>query len=256
MPSARHSDASPVRINKALADAGLCSRRKAEDFVTQGRVRVNGELVTSLAHKVYPDRDHITVNDIPLKINAPRTYVLLHKPVQVVCTVSDPEGRTTILDILPEQWRAVRLYPVGRLDYFSEGLLLLTDDGDLAQRLAHPRFHLQKIYEVTVRGAATESALTTMRRGMTLAEGEKLAPVGVKVLPHSPRFPQDTALQMTLRQGLNRQIRRMCRDVGLTILRLRRVAQGPLTLGDLPVGAARSLTESELEALRKAAGLA
>ncbi len=240
-----------VRLNKVLADAGVCSRRKADTLIGQGVVSVNGRRVSNLGECVVPGVDIITVNGRSLPTPQARCHLLLHKPVQVVCTVHDPEGRTTVVDILPEPWRSMRLYPVGRLDFFSEGLLILTDDGELAHRLAHPRYHLPKVYHVLVREAVPDTALTVMRRGMSLAEGERLAPVEVKALPSS----RGTLLEMTLRQGLNRQIRRMCRDLGLTILTLSRVAQGPLQLGDLPCGKARSLSSKELAALRAAVGL-
>ena len=176
---------------------------------------------------------------------------MLNKPVQVVCTVSDPEGRRTVLDCLPQNYRGLRLYPVGRLDYFSEGLLLLTNDGQLAQRLTHPRHHQPKTYEVLVRGTVPEAALKTMRRGMRLAEGEDLLPVDVAAQPAAG----NTMLQMVLRQGFNRQIRRMCRDLGLTVLRLCRVAQGALRLGNLASGKTRHLTDAEIANLRESAGL-
>lgn len=176
---------------------------------------------------------------------------MLNKPIQVVCTASDPEGRPTVLDCLAPKDRTLRLYPVGRLDFFSEGLLLLTNDGQLAQRLTHPRHHQPKTYEVLVRGTAPDSALKIMRRGMRLAEGEEVLPVDVTAEAAGP----DTLLRMILRQGLNRQIRRMCRDLDLTILRLRRVAQGTLRLGDLAVGKTRPLSEEEVNRLREAAGL-
>lgn len=255
LSSLKCAAASSVRINKALASAGLCSRRKAEELVLAGRVRVNGVIRTELAHKVDLARDRIEVDGSLLKATQDHTYILLHKPVQVMCTLNDPQGRTTIMDILPREFSEIRVYPVGRLDYFSEGLLLLTDDGELAQRLAHPRHHLPKKYEVLLRGPVPEAAITVMRRGMTLAEGEKLAPVGVRRLP-SVGMGGQVLLQMTLRQGLNRQIRRMCRDLGLTILKLKRVAQGPLELGSLALGKARQLTDTELADLRNACGLA
>lgn len=248
-----------VRINKALADAGVCSRRKAEELILQGLVRVNGEPVTNLGRKVNMAADTITVDGKPVAAAATRTYLLMHKPVRVMCTVKDPQGRPTIMDILPQRWRSVRLFPVGRLDFFSEGLLILTDDGPLAQLLAHPRHHLPKTYEVLVRGAVPVAALETMRRGMTLAEGEKLAPVEVQALPSSAwswdKTPhaRDTVLRMVLHQGVNRQIRRMCRDLNLTILRLIRVSQGPLQLGTLSAGGLRPLTDSELAILTRPA---
>jgi 23S rRNA pseudouridine2605 synthase len=177
---------------------------------------------------------------------------LLHKPVQTVCTVNDPEGRPTVMAYLPPEVRHLRLYPVGRLDYFSEGLLLLTNDGELAQRLTHPRHHQPKTYEVLIRGSVPETALAVMRRGMRLDEGQALLPVDVEA---KTAENGNTLLRMVLRQGVNRQIRRMCRDLGLTILCLRRVAQGPLALGSLKPGAARALAPGEVAGLRQSVGL-
>jgi 23S rRNA pseudouridine2605 synthase len=186
-------------------------------------------------------------------------YIMMHKPVQVVCTAHDPENRTTVLDLLAAGNQLAsgrRVYPVGRLDYFSEGLLLLTDDGALAERLTHPRYHVPKRYELVVRTklAVPESVLYKMRAGMELAEGEKLAPVEVRRLNF---FTDPTGesrnreyLELTLHQGVNRQIRRMCRDLKLTVLRLLRVAQGPLKLGALAPGQSRELTATELAELR------
>lgn len=253
------ADATPqegTRINKALADAGVCSRRKADELIQSGAVLVNGLPVNGPGARVVAGRDRVTVNGREVAFGTARdaayAYILLHKPVRVVSTVHDPEGRTTILEVLPPALRTGRLYPVGRLDYFSEGLLLLTDDGELTHRLTHPRWHLDKVYEVRVRGAVSESQLDAMRRGMTLQEGEDLAPVDVRRIERDERT---TLLEMTLRQGINRQIRRMCRDLGLTILRLVRVRQGNLELGDLPAGKARALRPAEVAGLRKAAGL-
>ena len=240
-----------LRLNKAIAAAGLCSRRKADELILAGRVCVNDIVESNPARHVLPD-DVLAVDGRVLASRQAFFYVLLHKPVQVVCTADDPEGRPTVLDVLPEEYKKIRLYPVGRLDYFSEGLLLLTNDGQLAQRLAHPRHHQPKTYDVLVRGLVPETALHAMRRGMRLAEGEDVLPVDVDT---SPLPSGNTRLRMVLRQGLNRQIRRMCRDLGLTILRLRRTAQGVLRLGDLPCGAARPLTAQELDGLRRSVGL-
>lgn len=239
-----------TRLNKAIAATGLCSRRKADDFILAGRVTVNGVSEPNPARHVR-STDSIEVDGRILEAPQSFTYLLLNKPVQVVCTVSDPEGRPTVLDCLEPKERLLRLYPVGRLDYFSEGLLLLTNDGQLAQRLTHPRHHQPKVYEVLVRGPVPDSALKSMRRGMRLAEGEDVQPVDVT----AEIAGSDTLLRMVLRQGLNRQIRRMCRDLGLTILQLRRVAQGTLRLGDLARGKARPLSEEEVHSLRKSAGL-
>lgn len=239
-----------LRLNKAIAAAGICSRRKADELIFSGQVSVNGQIELNPARRVMP-RDSIAINGRALPAPQKFCYLLLHKPVQTVCTVHDPEGRPTIMGYLPQAARGLRLYPVGRLDYFSEGLLLLTNDGDLAQRLMHPSHHQPKVYEVLVRERTPDAALAAMRRGMLLAEGENVLPVEVQ----KKELGGNSLLRMVLRQGLNRQIRRMCRDLGLTILRLRRVAQGPLVLGDLAPGKTRTLTSGEVTELRKSAGL-
>lgn len=246
---------SEVRLNKALADAGVCSRRKADELIFSGVVTVDGVVVDEPGRRVDPQTESIAVHGKPLaaseSTDAGYTYIMLHKPVQVVSTASDPEGRRTVLDLLPDDMRKYRVYPVGRLDYFSEGLLLLTNDGELTNRLTHPRYHLPKRYEVRLRENPDDSALAAMRRGMRLREGEKLAPVGVRRIPGAPPY----TLELVLHQGINRQIRRMCRDLGLTILTLRRVAVGELHLGTLPKGQARALTDAETAALHEAVGL-
>ncbi len=243
---------SPVRLNKAIAASGLCSRRKADQLIFAGRVSVNRMPETNPGRQVFPT-DSISVDGRVLASPQAHAYFLLHKPTQVVCTADDPEGRPTVLDFLPADARRQRVYPVGRLDYFSEGLLLLTNDGQLAQRLMHPRHHQPKTYEVLVRGGISVEAVDAMRQGMRLAEGDATLPADVAVEAGGQRA--DTLLRMVLRQGLNRQIRRMCRDLGLTILRLRRVAQGPLQLGDLPSGTVRPLLPSEIRRLRASVGL-
>lgn len=246
----------PIRINKALAQAGVCSRRGADDLVAAGRVTVNGEPAQA-GTKVDPARDTVAVDGRPVAIRAPEAvphvYLALHKPIETVTTASDPQGRPTVLDLLPRKYKDARVFPVGRLDFYSQGLLLLTTDGELANRLMHPRWHLPKVYDLTVRGHVTDEVLAAMRKGMTLAEGETLAPVDVRARPEGPGL---WGLEMTLIQGLNRQIRRMCRDLGLTVLRLARTSQGPVRLGDLPPGKCRELTPGEVSALQKAVGLA
>lgn len=258
-----------LRINKALAEAGVCSRRAADELVRSGRVRVNGRIVDTPGFQVCPD-DHLEVDGKLLERNLrpEPCCLMLHKPAGVVSTAKDPQGRTTVLDLVPPPWNKRRLYPAGRLDFFSEGLLLITDDGELTHRLIHPARHLPRVYHVLVREAVPPSVLKLFTRGMTLAEGERLAPVPTRVLSvaeRKTRRPGDNPtpdapgrgvwLEMILHQGLNRQIRRMCRDTGLTILRLVRVAQGPLRLGDLPSGRIRPLAPEELRALHAATGL-
>ena len=249
-----------IRINKALARSGLCSRRKADELLAQSRVTVNG-LIATPGLLVNPQQDRIEVDGKPLRA-APGTTccLMLHKPIQVVCTAKDPEGRQTVLDLVPDMWKSHRLYPAGRLDFFSEGLVLLTDDGELTNHIVHPRHHLPRVYHVLIRGKVPSQALDTMQHGMTLQEGDKLAPAEVRVLSESPYIPpqralQGTILEMTLHQGLNRQIRRMCRDLDLTVLRLIRVAQGPLRLGTLLPGMVRELSPDEICALRQASGM-
>lgn len=258
-PSDAQADASAgsclVRLNKALAQAGLCSRRAADELIQAKAVAVNGIVVASPGSRVDPATDRITVHGravhLDLEDRQGHLYLALHKPPGVVTTAHDPQNRRTVLDLLPKNLRQRRPFPVGRLDLPSEGLLLLTTDGELALRMTHPRWEHPKTYHVQVRGRITAGKLNTMRTGMRLAEGETLAPVLVRVIS-DPSASRDTAvtLEMTLRQGVNRQIRRMCRDLRLHVLGLCRVAQGPVLLGDLPPGANRPLTERELAALR------
>ncbi|MCR5813450.1 MAG: rRNA pseudouridine synthase [Desulfovibrio sp.] len=236
------------RLNKAIAQSGLCSRRKADELIFQGKVKVNGQIVLDPSRRIEKN-DCLEVSGKKLVLAQQPVYLMLHKPIQTVSTAHDPEGRTTVLDLLPESYRSMRLFPVGRLDYFSEGLLLITNDGDLANALIHPSFHLPKTYHVTVRGFVPKESLSRMQNGMRLEDGTQLLPVPVhaKSLGHNT-----TLLSMTLHQGINRQIRKMCEQENLTILKLVRVAFGPLGLGDLAQGKVRELTPSELSALRKA----
>lgn len=240
-----------IRLNKALAMAGLCSRRKADELISAGAVYVNGKPCTELGLRIDPAKDVVSLNgkSISFPLDEEHCYLMLHKPIQVVSTAKDPEGRPTVLDFLPPKYAKARLYPVGRLDYFSEGLLILTDDGELTNRMTHPSHHLPKSYEVLLRERPQAAMLETMRRGMTLAEGERLAPVEAHF------DSRRNVLELTLHQGINRQIRRMCRDLGLTILRLQRVSIGPLSLGTLPKGQCRPLHDDEVAALKKATGL-
>lgn len=240
-------------MNKALAQAGVCSRRAADELIRSGRVTVNGQ-PADLGTPVRPGQDDIRVDGQPVCSPAPDTdlYYVLNKPIETVTTVKDPQGRRTVVDVLKDEALRRRIFPVGRLDYFSEGLIILTTDGELANRLMHPRWHLPKLYWVTVRGDVPEEALSRMRSGMALAEGERLAPVRARVVGKDAR---GTILEMELIQGVNRQIRRMCRDLGLTILKLLRISQGPLKLGTLPTGGYRPLLPEEVSALKAAVDL-
>ncbi|MBO4335761.1 MAG: rRNA pseudouridine synthase [Desulfovibrio sp.] len=236
------------RLNKAIAQRGLCSRRKADELIFQGKVKVNGQTVLDPSCRI-AENDLLEVSGQKLSLVQKPVYLMLHKPIQTVSTAHDPEGRTTVLDLLPEQFRSMRLFPIGRLDYFSEGLLLITNDGDLANSLMHPSFHLPKTYHVTVRGFVPKESLARMQKGMRLSDGTQLLPVPV----HATCLGHNTTLLcMTLHQGINRQIRKMCEQENLTILKLVRVAYGPLKLGDLALGQVRELTARELKELSKA----
>ena len=230
------------RLQKILSAAGLCSRRTAETWLTAGRVTVNG-VPAALGDKADAEKDAIAVDGKPLPKAESFRYLMLHKPRGYVTTLSDERGRKTVADLVADA--GVRVYPMGRLDRDSEGLLLLTNDGALAQRLTHPSHEISKTYQVTVAGETDGAAerLAAMRS----LEGEPIAPVRVRVL----RQEEGRALlELTLRQGKNRQIRRMCAQCGLTVLRLRRIREDGLTLGSLKAGTWRELTPEEVAALK------
>ncbi|WP_419787890.1 pseudouridine synthase [Pseudodesulfovibrio sp.] len=248
------SDSELIRLNKFLAQSGIASRRGADDLVFSGRVTVNGVKAESPGVKVDPTRDTVLVNGkaVSAPTGSDAVTLMLHKPIETVTTAKDPQGRQTVLDLLPKEILKLRPFPVGRLDFYSEGLLLLTTDGDLCHRLTHPKWHLPKVYEVTIRGSVPRQAIETIRTGMTLEDGTRLA--SAKVIAKKPVAGTQT-LEITLIQGINRQIRRMCQKFDLTILRLARVRQGPIKLGNLKRGQWRELTNEELVALNKAVGL-
>lgn len=243
----------PVRLQKIIAAAGVASRRAAEDLIRQGRVSVNGVTVTGLGTKADPDQDDIRVDGRRVRPARRLRYILLHKPRRVVTTRRDPQQRRTVMDLLTGVREPV--YPVGRLDYDSEGLLLLTNDGDLAARLTHPRHGVVKRYRVLVRGVPDEDALDVLRRGVVI-EGERTGPADVRVLgkPGGRRTGESTWLEIAIGEGRNRQVRRMCQAIGHPVLRLQRVAIGPLTARGLRPGEWRDLTPDEVEALRHIGG--
>ena len=230
------------RLQKLLSAAGVCSRRAAETYLTAGRVTVNGE-PARLGQKADPDRDEILVDGRPLAPRAKPVYILLNKPRGYVTTLSDERGRKTVAELVADC--GARVYPVGRLDLDSEGLLLLTNDGDWAQHLLHPSHEVEKTYHVSVFGPVAGAAARLA--AMTDLEGEPIRPARVEVLRQTART---AVLAVTIHEGKNRQIRRMCARCGLTVKRLRRVQEGPLKLGNLPPGKWRDLSENEVEALR------
>jgi 23S rRNA pseudouridine2605 synthase len=239
------------RLQKYLARAGIASRRHAEELISAGQVTVNGQVVRKLGSRVMPGADEVRVRG---RLVAPpaedeQLYILLNKPRDTVTTAHDPQARLTVLDLLPPEWRARRVYPVGRLDRDTEGLLLLTNDGDLALRLAHPRYAQSKEYHALVAGRPSREALARLRAGILLpGEARPTAPARVRVLRSSA---DETELSIELHEGRNRQVRRMCEAIGHPVLALRRMRIGPLTLGNLSPGSARLLTASEVAELRR-----
>jgi 23S rRNA pseudouridine2605 synthase len=230
-----------IRLQKVMADRGVASRRGAEEMITEGRVRVNGDLITTLGTRVAQDA-HIEVDGRLIAAPSAHRYVLLNKPVGIVSTANDEHGRRTVVDHIGAR---ERLYPVGRLDTDSEGLLLLTNDGTWAQRVLHPRYGHEREYDVAVEGDLTDEALARLQRGVPLEEGIARA---VRITVRS-RSRARSRLSMVLRTGWKRQVRRMCSAVGLKVSRLVRVRMGPLELGRLRPGEFRDLTKREIDAL-------
>jgi 23S rRNA pseudouridine2605 synthase len=229
------------RLQKILAQAGLGSRRASEELIAAGRVRVNGEVAT-LGTRADPDADVIEVDGAVLGVRQGLVHYLLNKPAGIVTTARDPQGRPTVVDLVPAE---PRVYPVGRLDAATEGLLLLTNDGELAQRLAHPSYGVDKEYLAEVAGTPSRGALRRLREGVDLEDGPT-APAKVSLVG-------DHTLRITIHEGRKRQVRRMCAAVGHPVRRLVRVRIGPLSDRRLAPGAWRPLTQAEVRALERAA---
>jgi 23S rRNA pseudouridine2605 synthase len=240
--SAHDAAAEPVRLQKFLASAGVGSRRHCEELITSGRVEVEGSPVIELGSKVLPGQ-HVTVDGVPVATSR-HVYFLVNKPQGVVSTNDDPAGRTRVVDLLPPTRE--RLFTVGRLDMSSEGLMLVTNDGDLANRLAHPRYGIEKTYQVLVAGSPDLDVVASLRRGVHLAEGVARA-TSVRV---KKSLKQSTLLEIVLCEGKNREIRRVLAKVGHKVLTLKRIAIGPLRLADMAPGEFRRLTGDELRSLR------
>jgi pseudouridine synthase len=237
-----------LRLNKILAQAGLSSRRGADRLIADGHVSVNGVVTRDLATLADPDVDIIALRGRPLPRAEAKRYVLLHKPSGYVTTVRDPRGRPTVADLV--RGIDARLYPVGRLDWDVEGVLLMTNDGDLTHHLLHPRYGLPRVYEAEVRGTVTAGDLARWRRGVRLEDGQA-APAAVELVRAAG---ETTLLRLTFTEGRKHEVKRYCEALGHPVRRLRRIAFGPVTLGNLPRGAHRALTSREVSALRAAAG--
>ncbi len=231
------------RLHKVLAHAGIESRRAAEEMILAGRVAVNQRVVTTLGTKVDPEHDLIAVDGKPIPRRVKKVYLMLNKPAGYITTVSDPERRPTVMDLVPN---SPRIYPVGRLDVNSEGLMLMTNDGEFANLLAHPRYSYEKEYHVSVPGTVREEDLQGLRQGVVI-EGGRTAPAKVRVLSSDGKT---TWLSITIHEGRNRQVRRMLHALGYRVERLIRVRVGPLWLGSLPRGAYRHLTSAEVRKMK------
>jgi 23S rRNA pseudouridine2605 synthase len=237
-----------MRLQKYIAACGETSRRKAEELITKGRVKVNGHPAI-IGMSVVPGKDKVLVNDVLLSIPRGKVYIALNKPRGYVTTMSDELGRKCITELI--EGVGTRVFPVGRLDRDSEGLLLMTDDGDFANALTHPSKHVPKIYHVSVRPAITESKLTMIETGIEL-DGIKTAPAKAHVLN---QYADRSMIEITLFEGRNREIRRMCEKLGLEVARLSRVGVGNIKLGGLKPGTWRELDDKEVASLERAAGL-
>lgn len=234
-----------IRLNKYISQAGVASRRRADDLIAQGKVRINGKTVRELGTIVQPG-DRVDVSGTPIAPVDRMTYLIVHKPPGVMTTMRDPEGRRTIAELLPKG--LARIVPVGRLDYDTAGILLMTNDGALANRLLHPRYGVEKLYRATISGRLDGEDVRRLNEGVLLEDGEQAAGARVRVV--SVRAGA-SVVDITLHEGRNRQVRRMFEALGHPVRDLVRLRFGPLALGDLPLGHTRSLTPKELAALRR-----
>ena len=231
-----------IRLQKYIAEAGLASRRNAEQMITDGRVKVNGKTVTELGTKV-SDSDEVSVDGEIIRKSDKKLYIMLNKPVGYITTVSDDRDRPTVMELLSDINE--RVYPVGRLDFNTEGLLLLSNDGDFTYKITHPKHNLNKTYHVWVTGKAKPNAIKLLESGVWI-DGKKTAPAKVDILETSK---SSAVLSITIHEGRNRQVRKMCKEVGFRVIALRRVSEGCLILGNLPLGKWRHLNPNEVSAI-------
>lgn len=232
-----------MRLQKYIASAGITSRRKAEQWIADGRVIVNGEIVTEMGIQVTPGEDHVVVDGRAVTLKEEYVYYLLYKPIHVISSVSDPHGRRVVTEFLPKE---PRVYPVGRLDFMTSGLLLLTNDGAFTNYMIHPRHEVNKTYQVLVKGRPSPAAMNRLRNGIEL-EGRK-----TKAALVDNEVPKGNNLQfqITIQEGRNRQVRRMCESIDHPVIELKRIQMGGLGLGNLKPGEYRALTKNEIDALR------
>lgn len=235
------------RLQKIISAAGVASRRAAEEIILEGRVSVNGKVVSELGSKADPGKDHIKVDGKLINPRQPQTYIMLNKPAGYITTMSDPEKRPTVQDFL--KGVRTRVYPVGRLDYNTEGMLLLTNDGDFAHLITHPSHELPKTYLVKVKGQLDDATLEKLAKGIYLDDG-KTAPARVRKVR---REEANSWIEIAIYEGRKRQVRRMMDRVGHSVIRLKRIKIGPISLGDLPMGTYRHLTPDEVKTLQATA---
>lgn len=234
------------RLQKVMAHSGVASRRESEQLILAGKVKINGQVVKKLGTKVDPNTDKIEVSGNLVAEKEPLVYYIVNKPRGYITTVKDERGRKTVLDLVKGINK--RVYPVGRLDYETEGLLLLTNDGRLAHELMHPRFHVPKTYLVKVKGKLTPEAVGLLRQGVKLDDGPT-SPAQVEVIQEDERY---SLFKITIHEGRNRQVRRMCKAIGFDVLNLVRTQFGPLAIGSLKTGQWRSLSSQEIAKLKQA----
>lgn len=236
------------RLQKFLAEAGVASRRRAEELIAQGKVKVNGKVVTEMGLKIDPEKDEVSYLDRKIsKKDTELVYLMLHKPVGYVTTAKEQFGRPAVVDLI--KGVNARIFPVGRLDYDTSGLLLLTNDGDLTYKLTHPKHDVEKTYIAKLYGVPDEGALQKFRRGVVI-DGRKTKPAKIQILEREKDGRFCTA-EIVIHEGRNRQVRKMCESIKHPVAQLQRVATGELTLGDLPKGKYRHLTEKEIRYLKR-----
>ena len=236
-----------MRINKYLAESGLASRRKCEQYILDGLVAVNGKTVTDLATTVGAT-DNVTVDGRPVKPVSKHVYLIMNKPKGCVSTVSDDKGRKTVLDIVRDKYADTRLFPIGRLDYDTEGLLILTTDGDLCNRLTHPSHEIEKVYSAKIEGEIDESTLNVIRRGVEI-DGKRTKKCRAKFMGYDSRTKIST-VEIAISEGMNREVRKMFEAVGKNVTFLKRVAIGDLRLRSVDRGSYRKMTAEEVDYLK------
>lgn len=228
-----------IRLQKWLSQSGIASRRKAEELILSGLVSVNGKIVTTLGARADTTKDIVSVQGNPCTIVQEKKYIALHKPEGVITSVSDPHGRKTVMYYIPQEWSC---FPVGRLDYDTSGLLILTNDGDFAQMLSHPKNEITKTYIAKLKGLPGKESLEGFRRGLII-EGKRTAPAEIEIIKKEP----NAKVRIRLHEGRNRQVRKMCEAIGFPVLSLKRVQVGGIKLGALARGEWRYLTRGEVE---------